>query len=131
MTRVPRIKRNAEFQVIFRQGRTWSNAVAVLYLLRSQAPVSRIGVCVSKKLGKATVRNRVRRLIHESCRLRWPDVKDGWRIVILARRGALDRTFKDVDACVDDLLRRARLYRSSPPRPEKGVPATAEVGAPG
>lgn len=76
---------------------------------------------MSKKLGKATVRNRVRRLIHESCRLRWPDLKDGWRMVVLARRGALDRTFQDVDRSMDDLFRRARLYRNAPsPRPGVG-----------
>lgn len=110
VSRVPKIKRNREFQSIFRNGKIWSNDTAVLYLTRN-APeaVSRLGICVSKKLGKATVRNRIKRLISEVCRLRWSQLKSGMNLILLARRGALEKPYGEVERALDDLFRRARV----------------------
>jgi len=109
-TKVPKVKRNSEFQAIFRSGKIWSNAVAVLYIVRgADASTSRVGICVSKKIGKAFARNHIKRLIYEACRLRWSLLKPGWDIIFLARRGVLDKSFVEVDGALEDLLRRARL----------------------
>lgn len=110
MPAVPKIKRNQEFQAIFRNGKIWSNDVAVLYLTRNASDASpRLGICVSKKLGKATVRNRIKRLITEVCRLRWASVKSGVNLVVLARRGALEKSYSEMERALDDLFRRARV----------------------
>lgn len=116
MPKVPKIKRNQEFQAIFRNGKIWSNEIAVLYLVRNahEAP-PRLGVCVSKKLGKATVRNRIKRLITEVCRLRWARVKAGISVIVLARRGALEKPYREVERSLDDLFRRARVLTASAP----------------
>lgn len=111
MTKIPKIKRNSEFQAIFRNGRIWSNPVAVLYLVKNaDSNVSRLGICVSKKLGKAFVRNRIKRLIYEACRFRWAQLKPGCSLIVLARRGVLDKKYDDVQQSLEDLFRRARLY---------------------
>lgn len=120
MPRVPKIKRNAEFQAIFRNGKIWSNELAVLYLTRGAPDASaRLGICVSKKLGKATVRNRIKRLIHEVCRVRWSNLKPGVNVIFLARRGALEKPFAAVERSIDDLLRRSRVLANTT------VPVTA------
>ncbi len=113
MGSIPKVKRNSEFQAIFRSGRIWSNASAVLYLAKCSNPeVSRVGICVSKKLGKAVVRNRIKRLVYEACRVRWPRLKTGCDIIVLARRGVLDKGLDDVGAALDELFYRARLVGS-------------------
>jgi ribonuclease P protein component len=117
MAKIPKIKRNSEFQAIFRSGRIWSNAVAVLYMTKASGEAaSRLGICVSKKLGKAFVRNRIKRLIYEVCRLRWPSLKSGCNLIVLARRGALEKSFGEVEQALDELFRRARL---APPPPSR------------
>jgi len=120
MARVPKVKRNNDFQLIFRSGRIWSNGLAVLYLARNRGPQTRIGICVSRKLGKAVVRNRVKRLVYESYRHQWPQLKAGYDMVVLARRGILERSCAEVDVALRDLLRRARLYQSPHPVREPG-----------
>lgn len=110
MAKIPKIKRNSEFQAIFRNGRIWSNAVAVLYLARAaEDRASRLGICVSKKLGKAVMRNRIKRLIYEVCRVRWDQLKPGCSLIVLARRGVLEKAYAEVEQSLDDLFRRARL----------------------
>lgn len=111
MGKVPKVKYNSEFQAIFRNGKIWSNPVAALYVMKGEGTIaSRIGFCVSKKLGKAYVRNRIKRRIYEACRARWQYIKPGRDIIVLARRGAVDKTFTEIEAALEDLFRRSRLF---------------------
>lgn len=134
--RLPKVKKNSEFQGIFKNGKIWSNPVAVLYLVTGRDLTSRVGICVSKKLGRATVRNRIKRLLHEACRLQWPELRSGYDMIVLARRGVLEKTFAEVNGALEDLFRRARLHSQSaappsmrrpagPPRPRRTSPARA------
>lgn len=126
MARIPKIKRNSEFQAIFKTGRIWSSPVAVLYVSRKRRLSTRIGICVSKKLGKAVVRNRIKRLLHESCRLVFPSLGQQADFVLLARKGVLDLGFAQVQQSVHDLLTRSRLLRQ--PGASDGGPAAAAAG---
>ena len=68
---------------------------------------SRYGISVSKRVGKAVVRNRVKRLLREI--LRVTPVRRGWDIVFIARSGAADAGYVNLGKSVSDLLSRAGL----------------------
>jgi ribonuclease P protein component len=55
------------------------------------------------------VRNRVRRLLREAVRARWPSIIFGWDIVLIARVAAAGADFWQLSAAVDSLLERASL----------------------
>ncbi len=57
----------------------------VVYFKKNRYGQSRLGITVSKKVGNAVTRNRVRRLIKENYRLMEPEVRTGFDVVIVAR----------------------------------------------
>lgn len=89
-----------------------ANRAAVLYVLPQRpSGTSQIGFAAGKKLGKAVVRNRVKRRIKEAVRLLWPRVKPGVSLVIIARQAAKDMPFLQLQARVEELLGRAGVLR--------------------
>src|SRR5438093_8212498 len=78
-----RLRRKSEFMAVYRKGRAWSNDVLVVRALRNDLEHSRVGFSVSRKVGGAVVRNRVRRRLREI--FRSVSVQPGWDLVIIAR----------------------------------------------
>lgn len=73
----------------------------VLYARKNRMQTNRVGITVSKKLGKAHIRNRIRRRIREVYRLNENKFQPGWDIVVVARSKALDASF---DALTESYL---------------------------
>ena len=70
-----------------------ANSCLVLYARRNRSATNRVGVTVSKKLGGAVVRNRVRRRLREVYRLHEDRFMPGWDIVVVARTKAIHVPF--------------------------------------
>ena len=66
----------------------FADGYLVLYARKNRTGENRVGITVSKKLGKAHVRNRIRRRIREVYRLNEEKFQPGWDIVVVARSKA-------------------------------------------
>ena len=73
--------------------------------------LSRHGFAVTKKVGKAVQRNRVKRVLREIMRLQ--SLKPGWDIVFIARSVAVNVNYHQLERAVTSLLARAQLLESS------------------
>ncbi|HZO90151.1 MAG TPA: ribonuclease P protein component [Chthonomonadaceae bacterium] len=126
-----RLRDNRDFRRVYARGRSYANGLAVLYVLRRDAadtpavPGRRIGFVVSKKQGGAVVRNRIKRRLREAVRLRLPALREGPLDIIFVARGRLkEASWPEVQAAVDDLLRRGRLLRADTPTAMAEAPPT-------
>jgi ribonuclease P protein component len=70
-----------------------ANGYLVLYARKNRTGTNRVGITVSKKLGKAHVRNRVRRRLREVYRLNEEKFRPGWDIVVVARSRCVEAPF--------------------------------------
>ena len=104
------LKLNHIFQRLYRsQGQ--ANGLLVLYARRNRQNENRVGITVSKKLGKAHIRNRVRRRLREVYRLNEDKFLTGWDIVVVARTKAVFADFETLTAAYLQLAEKAGLLK--------------------
>ena len=87
------LKLNHIFQRLYRSSGQ-ANSYLVLYARKNRTNTNRVGITVSKKLGHAVVRNRVRRRLREIYRLNEAKFQPGWDIVVVARTKAIHADFQ-------------------------------------
>ena len=106
-----RLTRNADFRRVRREGASFSNRFLVLCALPGQDDAVRFGFSASSRVGKAIVRNRLKRLLREATRQYQPAITPGWDLVWIARRAAGEANFRQICSAVEKLLEEARLLR--------------------
>lgn len=102
------LKKNKDFQFIYRNGKSNANKYLVMYVMDNNTERNRIGISVSKKVGNSIVRHRLTRLIRESYRLNEDLFPRGKDIVVIARAGAKGRSYAEIESA---LLHLARLHK--------------------
>lgn len=88
MKRFPSIKKNSDFQTIYRTAKSYANRQLVMYVRKTDGGQSRIGISVSKKVGNSVVRHHLARLVRESFRLNRDTLEEGLDIIVVARAAA-------------------------------------------
>jgi len=94
------LKKNSDFQSVYRSGRSYANKYLIMYVKPKKERNTLIGISVSKKVGNSVVRHRVTRLIRESYRLNKNIFEDNIDIVIVARSAAKDKSFYEIESAL-------------------------------
>ena len=103
------LKKNSDYRRVYSHGKTVADRLIVLYFLPNNTEKSRFGFTVSKKVGNAVTRNRIRRLLRETCRLNCGLFPAGYDYVLLARREIAGSSYQEVEASLLKLLKRLKL----------------------
>lgn len=102
------LKKNTDFQNVYRKGRSYGNRLLVMYVLKNGLESNRVGISVSKKVGNSVVRHHLTRLIRENYRLREEMFNSGLDIVVIARISAKEAGFHEIESA---LMHLAGLHR--------------------
>lgn len=101
------LKKNRQFQFVYKNGRSRANKYLVMYVKENSLGMNRIGISVSKKVGNSVVRHRITRLVRESYRLHENVFNSGLDMVIVARVTAADVGYYEIESA---LLHLAKLH---------------------
>lgn len=94
------LKKNRDFQNVYRKGRSYANRFFVMYVLENHTEKNRIGISVSKKVGNSVIRHHLTRLIRESYRLHEDMFNSGLDIVVIARSTARDISYHETESAL-------------------------------
>lgn len=111
-----RLKRREDFRKVFRVGRSTANREFVAYTFsRREAGPIRFGISVSKRIGNAVVRNRIKRSVKEICREWAMDMPSNVDIVIIVRKPVASMDFWQMKSSLRHVFQRAKLFTRVPP----------------
>ena len=94
------LKKNSDFQKVYRQGKSYANRYLVMYVLENHTEGNRLGISVSKKVGNSVIRHHLTRLIRESYRLLEDMFNYGLDIVVIARSTARDISYHETESAL-------------------------------
>ncbi len=101
-----RLRKDAEFKQVYKKGKSVANKTFVMYFLKNGMDFNRIGFSISKKVGNAVKRNRIRRLIKENLK-DMDDLKQGYDIIFIARISSSDIDFYDTGKSIRYLCKKS------------------------
>ena len=105
------LKKSEAFKKVYNNKRSVSNRLLVLYILRNDQEINRVGISISRKVGKAVTRNRIKRLIKEYMRLNEEKMKVGYDLVVVVRAAAAEADFREISESLSDLLDKQRIMK--------------------
>ena len=110
MKNIDSLKKNSDFQFVYRNGKSYGNRYLVMYVFHRDGGRNRLGISVSKKVGNSIIRHHLTRLIRESYRLHEEQFQCGYDIVIIARTTAKDRSYHEIESALIHLGKLHHIY---------------------
>ena len=107
-----RIKDNKEFQQVFQRGKSMANRQFVIYILdKNDQDTFRIGLSVSKKVGNAVTRNRIKRYVRQSFHELEDQIARPVDFVIIARHQTATMSMEEVKESLIHVLKKLKMLK--------------------
>ncbi|MFS1510943.1 ribonuclease P protein component [Chengkuizengella sp. SCS-71B] len=106
-----RLKKKEDFNFIYRYGKSTANHQFVVYYKQNSIHHFRLGISVSKKIGNAVVRNRMRRMIKEIVRHHADKVDSRHDFIIIVRKPAIHMDYYQMEKSILHVLRKSSLLK--------------------
>jgi ribonuclease P protein component len=112
MQRRYRLRRATDFERLRHRGRRLHHPLVFLVVNSNELQISRFAFAADRRVGRATDRNRAKRLLREAVRLNRQDIENGWDCLFIARQATVAAAFSEVEEAMLQLLRRAKILRT-------------------
>ena len=119
------LRKPRQYASVYNEGRPWADSLVVMKAVPNNLNLSRCGISISRKVGTAVTRNRIKRRLREILRL--TPLEQGWDIIFIVRPQASNTDHASLEKQVAGLLGQAGLVKETgverPP-----APASAKEG---
>ena len=109
LKRINRLKKRYQFNYVYKSGEHFSGEHIVLYVVSSKTKNIKVGLAVTKKVGHAVVRNRIRRRLREIIKAKISTLKQSYNIIVVARDNISSASFETLTNEFSKLLKKANL----------------------
>ena len=106
-----RIRKNMEFKNVYKTGRNYWNRNLVLYVKKNGLNETRVGYTITKKIGNAVTRNKMRRRMKEIYRLNFHNIKEGYDLIFIAKRSIVDIPYKELEGSMIHIMSISKLLK--------------------
>lgn len=110
LTKADKLLRRAEFVALAQFGKKIQNRHFIAYIAKAKTDRSRLGITITKKVGHAATRNRIKRIIREHFRQNRQRLKEFWDINLIVKRQANTISNKTIVLSLDNLFKRIAAY---------------------
>lgn len=104
------LKKNRDFRYVYQNGKSKANKYFIMYVLENHQDKNYLGISVSKKVGNSVVRHHLCRIVREIYRLHENMFNSGLNIVVIARSGAKDISYKEAESALLHLSKLHHIY---------------------
>lgn len=104
-----RMKKNSQFDYIFKNGKTLKSNKLLIFYSKSKSKTPKIGIVVSKKIGKSVTRNHVKRLIRESIHQNMLALNKNMNYIFVARQGIETLSFNEINSSIVELINKIAI----------------------
>ncbi|SDC68962.1 ribonuclease P protein component [Shouchella lonarensis] len=112
MKKEQRIKKNSEFSAVFTHGKSFANRQFVLYVLPKEGQTQfRVGLSVSKRVGHAVCRNRIKRLIRAAFQELGLRLRFNYDYVVIARKPSSNLNFLETKSSLCHVMKKANVIQ--------------------
>lgn len=105
------LKKNRDFQKVYRKGRSLANKYLVMYILENGTDRNHFGISVSKKVGNSVVRHHLTRLVRESYRRNEESFQRGLDLIVVVRPGAKEINYWDMESALLHVGKLHHIYK--------------------
>ena len=126
------LKKNKDFQFVYRNGKSAGSKLLVMYVCKNESGRDRLGISVSKKVRNSVVRHHLARLVRGSYRLNEEKFDRGLDMIVIARPSAKESSFFDIESALMSLSKRHHiLITEDEKNTDKDDTAVPQVHLPG
>ena len=112
MRKINTLKKNYEFKNVLDKGKFYRGKYITIYITNNKKDENIIGIAISKKIGKAVKRNRLKRIIRESYRLQKDEINKGYNIVFIwNKKEIVDCKSYEIEEDMKDLFRKSGIIK--------------------
>jgi len=106
-----KLRKNMEFKKVYSGGKNFWNRNLILYIRKNKLEESRFGVTITKKIGNAVVRNKIKRRIKEIYRLNMYRIKDGYDLIFIPKKNVVDISYKELESALIHILKLSNMLK--------------------